>query len=142
MEKYTKEQLEKKLDELFEQNVNSIADIERYYWMLSASCYIPRLPDRFDVDWRLCLRCGKRFGFQKYSVENKIAAICNVLRNKGFDTWVNYYCDACIENNGGKIGELKYKKNEDTKWKFFEFDDETIEQLMCYCRQDNSGDDK
>ena len=126
MEKYTKEQLEKKLDELFEQNENSIEDIEGYYWMLSVSCYMPRLPDWFDVDWRLCFRCGKRFVFQKYSVENKIDAICNVLRNKGFDTWVNYYCDACIENNGGKIGELKYKKNEDTKWKFFEFDDETI----------------
>lgn len=139
MEKYTKEQLEKKLDELFEQNANSIADIERYYWMLSVSCYMPR---RWQDDTRLCFRCGKHFVFQKYSVENKIDAIRNVLRNKGFDTWVNYYCDACIENNGGKIGELKYKKNEDTKWKFFEFDDETIEQLMCYCRQDNSGDDK
>lgn len=140
MEKYTKEQLEKKLDELFEQNANSIADNE-YDWMLSASCYIPR---RWQdgINLRLCLRCGKRFIFQKDSVQNKIAAICDVLRNKGFDTWVNYYCDACIENNGGKIGELKYKKNEDTKWKFFEFDDETIEQLMCYCRQDNSGDDK
>ena len=104
MEKYTKEQLEKKLDELFEQNVNSIADIERYYWMLSVSCYMPR---RWQDDTRLCFRCGKRFVFQKYSVENKIDAIRNVLRNKGFDTWVNYYCDACIENNGGKIGELK-----------------------------------
>lgn len=139
MEKYTKEQLEKKLDELFEQNANSIADIERYYWMLSASCYIPR---RWQDDTRLCFRCGKHFVFQKYSMQNKIAEICNLLHNKGFATWVNYYCDACIENNGGKIGELKYKKNEDTKWKFFEFDDETIEQLMCYCRQDNSGDDK
>ena len=138
MEKYTKEQLEKKLDELFEQNVNSIADIERYYWMLSVSCYMPR---RWQDDTRLCFRCGKHFVFQKYSVENKIDAIRNVLRNKGW-TWVEYYCDACIENNGGKIGELKYKKNEDTKWKFFEFDDETIEQLMCYCKQDNSGDDK
>lgn len=107
MEKYTKEQLEKKLDELFEQNVNSIADIERYYWMLSVSCYMPR---RWQDDTRLCFRCGKHFVFQKYSVENKIDAIRNVLRNKGFDTWVNYYCDACIENNGGKIGELKYKK--------------------------------
>ena len=138
MEKYTKEQLEKKLDELFEQNVNSIADIERYYWMLSVSCYMPR---RWQDDTRLCFRCGKRFVFQKYSVENKIDAIRNVLRNKGW-TWVEYDCDACIENNGGKIGELKYTKNEDTKWKFFEFDDETIEQLMCYCKQDNNGDDK
>lgn len=141
MEKYTKEQLEKKLDELFEQNENSIEDIEGYYWMLSVSCYMPRRWQD-EIGMRLCFRCGKHFVFQKYSMQNKIAEICNVLRNKGFDTWVNYYCDACIENNGGKIGELKYKKNEDTKWKFFEFDDETIEQLMCYCRQDNSGDDK
>ena len=141
MEKYTKEQLEKKLDELFEQNENSLADIERYYWMLSVSCYMPRRGQDL-VAWRLCFRCGKHFVFQKYSVKNKIDAICKVLHNKGFETWVNYYCDACIENNGGKIGELKYKKNEDTKWKFFEFDDETIEQLMCYCRQDNNGDDK
>ena len=84
MEKYTKEQLEKKLDELFEQNANSIADNE-YDWMLSASCYIPR---RWQdgINLRLCLRCGKRFIFQKDSVQNKIAAICDVLRNKGFDT--------------------------------------------------------
>lgn len=136
MEKYTKEQLEKKLDELFEQNANSIADIERYYWMLSVSCYMPR---RWQDDTRRCFRCGKRFVFQKYSVENKIDAICNVLRNKGW-TWVEYYCDACIENSGGKIGKFAIiNKNES---KFFEFDDETIEQLMCYCKQDNNGDDK
>lgn len=136
MEKYTKEQLEKKLDELFEQNENSIADDEKFYLMLTASCYIPRLD---EIGMRRCFRCGKRFVFQKYSMQNKIDAICNVLRNKGW-TWVEYYCDACIENSGGKIGKFAIiNKNES---KFFEFDDETIEQLMCYCKQDNNGDDK
>lgn len=141
MEKYTKEQLEKKLDELFEQNANSIADNE-CDWMLSASCYIPRLPDWFDVDRDRCLRCGKRFVFQKYSVENKIDAICNVLHNKGFDTRVDYYCDDCIKESGGKKGQLRYKKDGATDWDTIELDDETIDQLMCYCRQDNNGDDK
>lgn len=142
MEKYTKEQLEKKLDELFEQNENSIADDEKFYLMLTASCYIPRLPDWFDVDRGLCPRCGKRFGFQKDSVQNKIAAICNVLHNKGFDTRVDYYCDDCIKESGGKKGQLRYKKFGATDWDTMELDDETIDQLLHGDKQDNSGDDK
>lgn len=142
MEKYTKEQLEIELDALFEQNANSIADDEKFDLMLTASCYIPRLPDWFDVDRGLCPRCGKRFGFQKYSVENKIAEICIVLRNKGFDTRVDYYCDDCIKESGGKKGQLRYKKFGATDWDTMELDDETIDQLLHGDKQDNSGDDK
>lgn len=142
MEKYTKEQLEKKLDELFEQNANSIADNEKYDWRFEVSCYMPRLPDWFDVDRDRCLRCGKRFVFQKYSVENKIDAIRNVLRNKGFDTRVDYYCDDCIKESGGKKGQLRYKKDGATDWDTMELDDETIDQLLHDDEQDNSGDDK
>ena len=138
MEKYTKEQLEKKLDELFEQNENSIADNEKFDLMLTASCYVRRLD---EIGTRRCFRCGKRFVFQKYSMQNKITAICNVLRNKGW-TWVDYYCDDCIKESGGKKGQLRYKKDGATDWDTMELDDETIEQLMCYCKQDNNGDDK
>lgn len=140
MEKYTKEQLEKRLDELFEQNANSIADNE-YDWMLTASCYMPRL-DWLDVNRGRCLRCGKRFILQKDSVENKIAEICIVLRNKGFDTRVDYYCDDCIKESGGKKGQLRYKKDGATDWDTIELDDETIDQLLHDDEQDNSGDDK
>ncbi len=155
MEKYTKEQLEKRLDELFEQNelsqddfeiienANSIADNEKYDWRFEVSCYMPRLPDWFDVDRGRCLRCGKQFVFQKYSVENnKIAEICIVLRNKGFDTRVDYYCDDCIKESGGKKGQLRYKKDGATDWDTIELDDETIDQLLHDDEQDNNGDDK
>lgn len=141
MEKYTKEQLEKRLDELFEQNENSIADDEKFYLMLTASCYMPRL-DWLDVNRGRCLRCGKRFILQKDSVENKIAEICIVLRNKGFDTRVDYYCDDCIKESGGKKGQLRYKKDGATDWDTIELDDETIDQLLHDDEQDNSGDDK
>lgn len=138
MEKYTKEQLEKKLDELFEQNENSIADDEKFDLMLTASCYVQRLD---EIGTRRCFRCGKRFVFQKYSMQNKITAICNVLRNKGW-TWVEYYCDACIKESGGKKGQLRYKKDGATDWDTIELDDETIDQLLHDDEQDNSGDDK
>lgn len=138
MEKYTKEQLEKKLDELFEQNENSIADDEKFDLMLTASCYVQRLD---EIGTRRCFRCGKRFVFQKYSMQNKIDAICNVLRNKGW-TWVAYYCDDCIKESGGKKGQLRYKKDGATDWDTIELDDETIDQLLHDDEQDNNGDDK
>lgn len=142
MEKYTKEQLEITLDELFEQNANSIADNEKYDWRFEVSCYIPRLPSFLRKKENECGRCGKIYALKQGDlVYSKSGLIYNLL-NKGISAEVEFYCDDCIKESGGKKGQLRYKKDGATDWDTIELDDETIDQLLHDDEQDNSGDDK
>lgn len=142
MEKYTKEQLEKKLDELFEQNELSQDDLDEQYFKLSAMCYMRPMPSFLQRRESKCGRCGKIYDLKQDDFAYSKDVLRYKLMNEGVSAEVEFYCDDCIKESGGKKGQLRYKKDGATDWDTIELDDETIEQLMCYCKQDNNGDDK